>query len=62
MRSAEIAAGLTLRTMWLPDAFQDQNKPEPQYDAARLNAEHIVETALAALRHYSGGVAEGARA
>jgi len=58
-----IDAGLKLRTMRLPDAFQDQDKPEKQYDAARLNAPHIVETVLAALRHNSAGLEEsGARA
>ncbi len=55
-------AGLKLRTMRLPDIFQDQDKPEAQYDAARLNAEHIVDTVLKALRHNSEGVTEGARA
>jgi len=55
--------GLKLRTMRLPDLFQDQNKPEKQYDEARLNAPHIVDTVLAALRHNSAGVEEaGARA
>jgi len=58
-----IDAGLKLRTMRLPDLFQDQDKPEKQYDAARLNAPHIVETVLTALRHNSAGVGEaGARA
>jgi 1-deoxy-D-xylulose-5-phosphate synthase len=54
--------GLKLRTMRLPDVFQDQDKPEKQYDEAGLNAEHIVETVLKALRHNSAGVVEGARA
>jgi 1-deoxy-D-xylulose-5-phosphate synthase len=44
--------------MRLPDAFQDQDSPEKQYDEARLNAPHIVETVLAALRHNSAGVEE----
>jgi len=57
-----IDAGLKLRTMRLPDMFQDQDKPEKQYDEAGLNAEHIVETVLKALRHNSAGVVEGARA
>ncbi|WP_188054471.1 1-deoxy-D-xylulose-5-phosphate synthase [Sphingosinithalassobacter sp. CS137] len=59
-----IDAGLKLRTMRLPDIFQDQDKPEKQYDEARLNAEHIVETVLTALRHNTGSaeVIEGARA
>jgi len=50
--------GLKIRTMRLPDTFQDQDKPEKQYDEARLNAPHIVETVLAALRHNSTGVEE----
>ncbi len=45
-----IDAGLKLRTMRLPDRFQDQDKPELQYDEAGLNAPHIVETVLRALR------------
>lgn len=35
-----------IRTMHLPDIFQDHEKPEKQYDEAQLNARHIVETAL----------------
>ncbi|MCW2364170.1 MULTISPECIES: 1-deoxy-D-xylulose-5-phosphate synthase [Sphingobium] len=58
-----IDAGLKLRTLRLPDVFQDQDKPEKQYDDARLNAPHIVETVLTALRHNSIGIEEtGARA
>jgi 1-deoxy-D-xylulose-5-phosphate synthase len=57
-----IDSGLKLRTMRLPDTFQDQDKPEKQYDEAGLNAEHIVDTVLKALRHNSAGVIEGARA
>ncbi len=53
-----IDAGLKLRTMRLPDVFQDQDKPELQYDEAKLNAAHIVDTVLKALRHNSEGVAE----
>jgi 1-deoxy-D-xylulose-5-phosphate synthase len=51
-------AGLKIRTMRLPDSFIDQDAPEKQYDEARLNAPHIVDTALGALRHNSAGVAE----
>ena len=51
-------AGLKIRTMRLPDVFQDQDKPERQYDEARLNAPHIVETVLKALRVNSAGVEE----
>ena len=57
-----IDAGLKLRTMRLPDRFQDQDKPELQYAEAGLDADHIVETVLTALRHNSAGVAAGARA
>jgi 1-deoxy-D-xylulose-5-phosphate synthase len=51
-------AGLKIRTMRLPDMFQDHDAPERQYDKARLNAPHIVDTVLAALRHNSAGVEE----
>ena len=50
--------GLKLRTMRLPDVFQDQDKPEVQYAAAGLDAEGIVTTVLTALRHNSTGIAE----
>jgi 1-deoxy-D-xylulose-5-phosphate synthase len=53
-----IDAGLKIRTMRLPDQFQDHDAPEKQYDEARLNAPHIVETVLGALRHNSAGVEE----
>ncbi|HUG45170.1 MAG TPA: 1-deoxy-D-xylulose-5-phosphate synthase [Sphingomicrobium sp.] len=51
-------SGLKIRTMRFPDRFIDQNKPEKQYDEARLNAPHIVETVLKALRSNSAGVEE----
>ena len=57
-----IDAGLKLRTMRLPDVFQDQDKPERQYAEAGLDADSIVETVLKALRINSVGVVEGARA
>ncbi len=47
-------AGLKIRTLHLPDIFQDHEKPEVQYAEAGLNAEHIAAAALAAL-----GVTEG---
>jgi 1-deoxy-D-xylulose-5-phosphate synthase len=53
--------GLKLRTMRLPDTFQDQDKPELQYDEAGLNAPHIVDTVLKALRWNESEIA-GARA
>lgn len=48
-------AGLKIRTMRLPDFFQDQDTPERQYDEAGLNAPHIVDTVLKALKHNSAG-------
>ena len=42
-------AGLKIRTMTLPDVFQDQDSPVKMYDSARLNAAHIVERAREAL-------------
>jgi 1-deoxy-D-xylulose-5-phosphate synthase len=51
-------AGLKIRTMRLPDLFQDQDSPDRQYDEAGLNAPHIVDTVLSALRHNSAGVEE----
>ncbi|MGZ8998528.1 MAG: 1-deoxy-D-xylulose-5-phosphate synthase, partial [Allosphingosinicella sp.] len=57
-----IDGGLKLRTMRLPDIFQDQDKPEKQYTDAGLDSEAIVDTVLKALRHNSAGVVEGARA
>jgi len=50
--------GLKLRTMRLPDIFQDQDKPELQYDEAGLNAPNIVDTVLKALR-WNEATAEG---
>jgi 1-deoxy-D-xylulose-5-phosphate synthase len=51
-------AGLKLRTLRLPDLFQDHDSPDRQYDAAGLNAPHIVDCVLKALRHNSAGVEE----
>ena len=42
------------------DVFIDHDKPEKQYDQARLNARHIVETALMALGY--GATAKPVRA
>lgn len=41
--------GTKVRTMHLPDFFQDHNKPELQYEEAGLNAPNIIATALTAL-------------
>ena len=51
-------AGLKIRTLRLPDRFQEHGKPEKQYEEAGLNAPHIVETVLKALRVNSAGIEE----
>jgi 1-deoxy-D-xylulose-5-phosphate synthase len=53
-----VNGGLKIRTLRLPDVFQDQDSPEKQYDAAGLNAPQIVDCVLKALRHNSAGVEE----
>ena len=55
-------AGLKIRTLRLPDRFQDQNAPDKQYDEAGLNAPHIVEAVLKALRWNETGVVTEVRA
>ncbi len=55
--------GLKIRTMRLPDIFQEHDNPQKQYDEAGLNGPQIVDTVLKALRHNSAGVEEaGVRA
>jgi 1-deoxy-D-xylulose-5-phosphate synthase len=51
-------AGLKIRTMRLPDVFQDHDSPDKQYDEAGLNAPQIVDTVLKALRWNDTGVSE----
>ncbi|MGE3693551.1 MAG: 1-deoxy-D-xylulose-5-phosphate synthase [Novosphingobium sp.] len=51
-------AGLKIRTMRLPDLFQDHGSPDKQYDEAGLNAPHMVETALKALRWNEASLSE----
>ena len=41
--------GLKIRTMHLPDIFQDQDKPDKMYEEAGLNAHHIAARAIEAL-------------
>jgi 1-deoxy-D-xylulose-5-phosphate synthase len=41
--------GLKVRTLTLPDIFQDHDKPEAMYAQAGLHAEGIVASTLAAL-------------
>jgi 1-deoxy-D-xylulose-5-phosphate synthase len=48
--------GLKVRSMFLPDIFIDQDKPEVMYAVAGLNAQNIVEKALAALGMDAGSV------
>ena len=42
-------SGLKIRTMTLPDIFQDQDTPYNMYEEAGLNARHIAATALEAM-------------
>jgi 1-deoxy-D-xylulose-5-phosphate synthase len=51
-------AGLKIRTLRLPDVFQDQDTPERQYAEAGLDAAAIVQAVLSALRHNSASIAE----
>ena len=48
--------GLKLRTLRLPDRYQDHDKPERQYAEAGLDADGMVATVLGALRHNDLGV------
>ena len=48
--------GLKVRTMHLPDIFQDQDKPELMYEEAGLTARHIAARAIEALGR--GDIAE----
>ncbi len=47
--SGALDTGLKIRTMHLPDVFQDQDKPDLMYDEAGLNARHIAGVAIEAL-------------
>ncbi|CAN5181700.1 1-deoxy-D-xylulose-5-phosphate synthase [soil metagenome] len=57
-----IDGGLKLRTLRLPDVFQDHNSQDRQYAEAGLDANAIVETVLKTLRVNSVGVVEEVRA
>ncbi|MDP1875345.1 1-deoxy-D-xylulose-5-phosphate synthase [Phenylobacterium sp.] len=48
-RHGALDRGLKVRTLTLPDIFQDHDKPELMYAQAGLDAEGVVRTALAAL-------------
>ena len=43
------AGGAKLRAMYLPDVFQDQDKPVKQYEEAGLSRDHIVQLAKSLL-------------
>lgn len=45
----DLLQNINVKTMHLPDIFQDHDTPEKQYEAARLTAKHIVKTAKTAL-------------
>ena len=55
-------SGLKIRTLRLPDAFQEHDRPDRQYAEAGLDAAGIVKAVLSALRHNSTGLGEGASA
>ncbi len=55
-------AGLKIRTLRLPDRFQDHDAPDKQYDEAGLNAPHIVACVLKALRWNEADAVAEARA
>jgi len=46
--------GLKVRTMTLPDAYQDHDSPEKMYEAAGLDAKGVVSTVLAAIGEEQG--------
>jgi 1-deoxy-D-xylulose-5-phosphate synthase len=51
-------AGLKIRTLRLPDVFQDHDSPAKQYADAGLDAPAIVKCVLDALRHNSVNAVE----
>lgn len=54
--SGALDSGLKVRTLHLPDVFQDHDKPKAMYDTAGLNAPQIAAQAIEALGR--GDVAE----
>jgi 1-deoxy-D-xylulose-5-phosphate synthase len=54
--------GLKVRTLTLPDIFQEHDKPELQYAMAGLDADGIVSTILAALGREAEAAGGGLRA
>ncbi len=63
-REGALDRGLKIRTLCLPDTFQDQDKPEAMYAQAGLDADAIAASALAVLGRAAGAIAGegGARA
>jgi 1-deoxy-D-xylulose-5-phosphate synthase len=53
--------GLKVRSLFLPDIFIDQDKPEVMYAVAGLNAQQIVEKALAAFGMDTAAIASTLR-
>ncbi|TGY88492.1 1-deoxy-D-xylulose-5-phosphate synthase [Marinicauda algicola] len=47
--TGQLDSGVKIRTMTLPDTFQDQDSPSKMYEAAGLNAKHIVAKVLETL-------------
>ena len=59
---AEVGAldtGLKVRTLHLPDVFQDQDKPDLMYEEARLTARHIAARAIEELGRGNVDAIEG---
>ena len=56
--SGGLDRGLKIRPLILPDRFIDQGTPNGMYEEAKLDAPHIVATALAALGYGDAAVAE----
>lgn len=48
-RTGGLDSGLKIRTMTLPDVFQDQDSPAKMYEAAGMTARHIAAHAIQAL-------------
>ncbi len=55
-------SGLKFRTLTMPDAFIEQDKPESQIDLAGLSANHMVEKVLTALGRESEAQLKGIKA
>ena len=52
--NATVTRGLKVRTMTLPDVYQDHDSPEKMWEAAGLDAKGIVAKALLALGDEKG--------